>query len=279
MLTDHIWRRIAYVFLSATPFVAFGLAATRPLRIPGVSHVIGAVVFAAISTAAWTLGARAIVVGSDKRRRLAISGALLLTPFALVALLWVGIGAPPVATAAENEMRYLVLTVMVLAATGGLVALRETLSEAGERFYSTLGMAAVLLACPLYLVWEAFAFAVYFAEEHGGEIPPTLVALHPFESLLQSLSAALAHVATAAFAASLARTMWLSRKAARTYTTLAFIAVLFLLLKIFANPDPALSSPPWYTVPGFILGIPALPFIMPSLLGVVLLRRAGDEGQ
>jgi hypothetical protein len=51
-------------------------------------------------------------------------------------------------------------------------------------------------------------------------------------------------------------------------------------LKIFAHPDPALSSqPPWYTIPGFILSIPALPLIMPSLLGVVLLRRAGDEGQ
>ena len=29
--------------------------------------------------------------------------------------------------------------------------------------------------------------------------------------------------------------------------------------------------------PGFVAGIPAVPWIMPFLLGVVVLRRAGDE--
>jgi hypothetical protein len=58
VLTDHSKQRISYVFLCATPFVAFIAAAVRPLRIPGVYHVIGGVLFAAISTAAWTLGAR-----------------------------------------------------------------------------------------------------------------------------------------------------------------------------------------------------------------------------
>jgi hypothetical protein len=32
-----------------------------------------------------------------------------------------------------------------------------------------------------------------------------------------------------------------------------------------------------YTSPGFIVGIPTVPFIMPFLFGVVLLRRAGEE--
>lgn len=42
-------------------------------------------------------------------------------------------------------------------------------------------------------------------------------------------------------------------------------------------PDPRALSTPWYTNPGFVVGIPAVPFIMPFLFGVVLLRRAGDE--
>jgi hypothetical protein len=33
---------------------------------------------------------------------------------------------------------------------------------------------------------------------------------------------------------------------------------------------------PWYTIPGFIFAIPAIPWIMPCLFGVVLLRRAGN---
>jgi len=276
MLTDHRKRRISYVFLFAAPFFAFGAAAARPLRVSGLYQIIGAVMFAAIFTAAWTVGVRAISVDSEKRRHLAVAGALLLAPFALVALLWVGIGAPWMATPAENQMRYLVLMVMVLAASSGLVALRQALWEAGERFYSTLGMAAVLLACPLYLIWEAFAFGAYFIREHGAEIPPAIVSLQPFLHVLESFSAALAYIATAVFAASLSRTDWLSRKASRAYIILNVIAVLFIVIKIFERPDPAAISQPWYTLPGFILGVPALPLIMPSLLGVVLLRRAGD---
>ena len=161
MLTDHSKQRISYAFLCAMPFIAFGAVAVRPLRIPGVYHVIGGVLFAAISIAAWTLGARAIRADVQSRRQLALAGALLVTPFTLVALLWVGIGPPWVATAAENQMRYLVLLVMATAAAGGFVVLKEALSEAGERFYSTLGFAAVMLAGPLYLIWDAFVFGVF----------------------------------------------------------------------------------------------------------------------
>ena len=275
MLTDHGKQRISYVFLCATPFVAFIAAAVRPLRIPGVYHVIGGVLFAAMSTAAWTLGVRAIRADVQSQRQLALAGALLVAPFTIVALLWVGLGPPWVATAAENQMRYLVLIVMAVA--GGFVVLKEALGEAGERFYSTLGFAAIILAGPLYLIWDAFVFGSYFAEEHGGEIPPAIVSLRPFRGLLLSLAGALTYAATAAFAASLARTKWLGRKAALAYIIVNFIALFFIVINVQQHPDPAAPSQPWYTIPGFILGVPALPLIMPSLLGVVLLRRAGDE--
>jgi hypothetical protein len=195
----------------------------------------------------------------------------------MVALLWVGIGGPWAATAAENQMRYLVLIAMALAAAGGFAVLKEALGEAVERCYSTLGFAAVMVACPLYLVWDAFVFGVYFAREHGGETPPAIVSLNPFQDLLLSLAGALTYVATAAFAASLARTQWLGRKASIAYIIVNFIALFFIVIKVLEHPDPAGTSQPWYTVPGFILGVPALPLIMPALLGVVLLRRAGDE--
>ena len=279
MLTGHGKQRISYGFLCATPFIAFGAAAVRPLRIPGVYHVIGGVLFAAISTAAWTLGARAIRADVQSRRQLALAGTLLLTPFAMVALFWVGIGAPWVASAAENQMRYLVLIAMALAAAGGFVVLKEALNQAGERLHSTLGFAAVILACSLYLIWDAFVFGAYFAQEHGGVMPSAIVSLHPFRDLVVSLAGALTYLATAAFAASLARTQWLGRKASLAYIIVSFIALFFIVIKVLEHPDPAAASQPWYTIPGFILGVPALPLIMPSLLGVVLLRRAGDDQQ
>lgn len=277
MPTDHSKQRISYVFLCATPFLVIIAAAVRPLRIPGVYHVIGVVLFAAISIAAWTLGARAIRADVQGRRLLGLAGILLVTPFALVALFWVGLGGPWAATPAENQMRYLVLIVMASAVAGGFVVLKEALGEAGERFYSTLGVAAIILAGPLYVVWDTFVFGAYFAEEHGGEIPPAIVSLRPFRFLLLSLAGALTYAATAAFAASLARTKWLGRKASLAYLILNFIALFFIVILVQQHPDPAAVSQPWYIIPGGILGVPALPLIMPFLLGVVLLRRAGDE--
>ncbi len=42
-------------------------------------------------------------------------------------------------------------------------------------------------------------------------------------------------------------------------------------------PSPGGDPAPWYTRPGFIAGIPAGPWFMPRLLGVLLLRRAGAD--
>src|SRR5437870_12175922 len=112
--------------------------------------------FAAICIAVWTLGGRVIRADAPIRRQLGLAGALLVAPFTIIALLWVGLGPPWVATAAENQMRYLVLIVMAMAAAAGFVVLKEALSEAGERFDSTLGFAAVILAGPIYLIWDAF---------------------------------------------------------------------------------------------------------------------------
>ena len=205
MLSEQSKLRISYIFLCATPFVAFGAVLARPLRIPGVYHAIGAVLFVAISAAAWTLGARAIRSDVQNRRQLALAGTLLVAPFAMVALLWVGLGGPWAATAAENQMRYLVLILMAISAAGGFVMLREALNEAGERFYSTLGFAAAIMAGPLYVIWNAFTFGLYVSLERGGEIAPALLPLGPFQNLLLALAVGLTYFAAAAYAVSLAR--------------------------------------------------------------------------
>lgn len=276
MLSDQSKLRISYVFLCATPFVGFGLVLVRPLRIPGVYHAIGAVLFVAISAAAWTLGARAIRAGVQARQQLALAGTLLLGPFAIMALLWVGLSGPWAATAAENQMRYLELILMVTTTAVGSVMLKEALSEAGERVYSTLGFAAMIMAGPIYVVWDLLSFAAYSTLEHGGEIAPAIVSLHPFLNFLVSVAAALTYFATAAFAASLARIDWLGRKASFAYIIVNVIALALVVTTISAHPDSE-AELPWYAIPGLILSIPAIPLIMPALLGAVLLRRAGNE--
>lgn len=282
MLSDKSKLRISYIFLCATPFVAFGAVLARPLRIPGVYHVIGAVLFVAISTAAWTLGARAIRSDAQSRRQLALAGTLLAAPFAVIALLWVGLSGPWAATAAENQMRYLVLILMAIFTTAGLVMLREALSEAGERFYSTLGFTAMIMAGSTYIVWDAFMSGAYATLEPGGEFAPVIKALGSMQNILLFVAAALTYSATAAFACSLASIDWLGRKATLAYTIVSVLALTITTITIAeiansaADPNFA-AAPPWYVIPGLLLCIPALPLIMPALLGAVLLRRAGNE--
>src|SRR6059058_3190228 len=270
-------RRVSYIFLCIVPFLSFVVVGVRALRVPGVYQAVGVAYFAAIAIAAWTLSAGAIRADVQGRRLLGLAGTLLVTSFGLVALLWVGLGGPWQATAAENQMRYLVLIVMATAIAGGFVVLREALSEAGERFYATLGFAAIMLSGPLYLIWNTFAFGVFFAKEHTGEVPQALRSLDDIFDVLLFVAGFLTYLATVAFAASLGRVQWLGRGATRVFMTVSGVALLFLLIRGLHYPDPRALSAPWYTSPGFVVGIPAVPFIMPFLFGVVLLRRAGEE--
>lgn len=277
MPLESLDRRLSHFFLCATPILVVIVAGVRALRVSGVYQAVGIVLFAAISIAAWVLGGRAIRSDASDRRQLALGGALLVAPFALVALLWVGLGTPWEATAKENQMRYLVLIAMAIAEVGGFVMIREALSEAGERFYSALVLAAIILAGPLYVVFFAFNFGVFAAKGSTGSVPSAFVSLDQVLDALLYLAGSLTYLATAALAMSLARAQWLGRWATRAFVSVNLVALLFLANRGLTFLSPAELSAPWYAVPGFIVGIPAVPFIMPFLLGVVFLRRAGER--
>jgi len=269
-------RRFSYWFLFAIFIVAIVIGAIRPLRVSPMYQVIGVIQFGAMAFAAWTLGARAITSTSRGPRFLALSGILLITPFALLALLWVGLGPPWQATPAENQMRYLVLTAMAIAIVVGFVVLREALGEADVKFRSSVGFATIMLAGPLYLLFDALAFGVSTARLHGGEVPSAFRDLNTAIDMILFLAGALTYIATAAFAVALGQARWLGRGAARAFMIISLVALLLLVIRGLHFPDPRALSTPWYTNPGFIVGIPAVPFIIPFLFGVVLLRRAGE---
>ena len=270
-------QRLSYVFLCSGPFLVIVLAGIRALRIPGVYQMTGVVVFFVFAIATWMLAGRGIRVQEPEMRLAALAGMLLVLPFSLVALLWVGLGPPWLASPAENQMRYVVLIVMAAAVVGGCVTLKEALSEAGERFYSTVGFAGMILAGPLYLIGEAFLLASFSAVVRTGKAPEVFKSMSEFQDILLFFGGVLTYAATAAFAVSLHKAGWLGRGAGRTYVVLSLVALLFLVTRGLQFPDPAAPSMPWYTVPGFIAGIPAVPFIIPYLFGVISLRRIGRE--
>jgi hypothetical protein len=268
-------RRISYFALCALPFLALAVCAARPLRSPGVYQVIGFVLFAAIVIAAWSVGARVIGVKDAEARKFALAGTLLILPWAVISLLWVGIGAPFQATLQENYMRCLVLVSSSILVTSAFVVLKDGLYDGGERFYSTIAFATALIAGATYLTCLSISLAHIVMTLRGDETPAPAI-LGYLYSTLEFVACIMTYVTTALFATAMRRTRFLGRGAAFAYATASAILILLLVMRGLLFPEISANTAPWYTRPGVIAGIPAIPWIMPCLLGAVLLRRAGD---
>jgi hypothetical protein len=212
-------QRVSFVFLCSVPLLVSVVVGVRALRIPGVYQALGVTLFAAIGIAAWTLGARAIRAGTEPERRMVLIGGLLLLPFALVSLLWVGLGTPGEATPEENKMRFLVLLVGSIAVTGGFVLLEQAIHEAGERFYLGLGAVTNILAGAAYLVWASFHLGGFVLEVRDGQRQTLQAVLSPSEVFdpLLFIACVLTYLSTLTFAVCMRRVRWLGRGATRAY--------------------------------------------------------------
>ncbi|MFO0837425.1 MAG: hypothetical protein U1D55_02790 [Phycisphaerae bacterium] len=266
-------RRICYVFLCALPFVAGVFASARPLRAAGLSRILGVVLFTAILVTAWVAGPRRVDLRENGRGKQALAGLLLIVPWTLVSLLWVGLGPPFQATISENYMRYLVLVWSSIFVTIGFVILKEVLNDAGERICSAVGLATALVSGAAYLACLNLSLARVALALHGDETPPPPI-LGEYYSAIEFVACVMTYTTTAVFATGMGRAHLLARGAAAAYLATGSILVLLIILRGLEFPEISANSPPWYTSPAVIAGIPAIPWVMPCLLGAVLLRRA-----
>ena len=271
-------KRFGYIFLCAVPFLNFVIIGVRALRVPVGCQIAGAIYFAAIALAAWSLGARAAVFGrAERERTLAVAGVLLLAPSALMALLWVGLGPPWQATATENRMRYLVLLFDSIVVTAGFVALKEALHEATVRLYPSVANALAMLAGMAYVVWNCLFLGLYVLKSRGVPTPASFVSLSDSIDALLFTACILTYLAALIFAGCMGRAKWFGRGATRVYIVANGILLGLILIRGLSYPDPTGNGTPWYLNLGFIAGIPAVPWIIPYLYGVTLLRRAGED--
>jgi hypothetical protein len=169
----------------------------------------------------------------------------------VIALLWVGIGPPFQATIEENHMRFEVLLADAILVACGFVALKEALARAGEIRHSTPAFAAGIFAGTTYILCIGISLAQSIAQVSGQDLT-SMRALSGYYDVLEFVACLLTYVATALF-------------------------VVLLLARGVEFPEISGRTAPWYTRPGVIAGIPAVPWLMPCLLGVVALRSAGGE--
>ena len=182
---------------------------------------------------------------------------------ALIAVLFSflpGIGPPGDQTPAESELRYLILLVSAIAI--GFAVLKDALATTGEKFFSTIGGATIFIATPLYLVLGTIAVGYFRAKSaaSAGQVPAAMLTLAELSEILLFVGGALTYVATAAFAVSLGRSGLLGRRASSVFATLSLIALLCLAIRGLWFPNPKVVFTHWYAIPGYIVGIPAVPW-------------------
>lgn len=113
----------------------------------------------------------------------------------------------------------------------------------------------------------------------AGPTPPEVRAMYQVYDIVLFFACMLTCLTTATFAPSLGHARWLGKSATGIYMFVSLIAVLCFAARGLPYPELTAASTPWYLRPTFSAGIRAVPWLMPFLLGVVLLRRAGDESE
>ncbi|RZL37737.1 MAG: hypothetical protein EOP35_07760 [Rubrivivax sp.] len=252
---------------------------------PALQAVIATAALVAGGVLTWLAGARVVVRrdAGDHARQRAASAALLVAPFILFGLA-PGMGPPSDEPTQDNQLRFLLLAIDPMLVCAGLLLLKEALAGAGERFLAPMGLAAILLATPLYIAFAliqrvdyvALALNWTWASTVSGRLHE-LTPLDAFGMAALFFASALTYVATVAYAASLARAGWLGRRAALVLQLICCLGLAFLVARGFAYPNPHVALSHWITVPGFVAGIPAVPWMPLCAIGVMLLRRTGRE--
>ena len=263
-------RRAAHVVLCLLPVVVLPLAGIRGLRVPGLYSTVGALLFAILAAAAGLLARGAGASEHDPRLRL--GGILLLVPIALIGLLWVGLGTPWDATVAENRSRYAALLAMSIAVATGFHLLGDALRDSGEKLFAPLAVVFGLLSGSAYVVWTSFQLGDFALHLASGERAPGVASMNNVFDALLFAATALAYLATACLAGALGRAGRLGSVAAHVYLALNLLALCMLLLRGVSFPTPGSGPEAWYMTPGFIVGVPAMPWILPYFLGVTVLR-------
>ncbi len=280
MQANKIKRNLSQVYLTLVPF----LAAVFGLIIGYISYKIYLPIWIAnvclMIIAVWILAVPVIRTHTVENKQLAICALFLIIPFIFISMFF-GLGAPPydkpsewVASAAEQQIRYFFLLIAGVCVAFGFAVLREKLKTTKGNFYSLLGFVAIQIAIPIFLInmtfWGFYLGKLYSIMFASGSIKTYEWAL-PMANQFHFVNivvCGLVYIATATFALSLKTAGWFKPKACNAYILISVLAFLLNLL-------PSGAPEPLATI-NYIVAIPAIPFIMPYLMAINLLKKASN---
>lgn len=274
-------RQVSYIYLSLIPL----LAAIPAFTIGHINYEIYLPIWIISSIlmliTAWTLGVHVFRNADVERKHLVVIAMLLILPWLFISIFF-GMGPPPnipsiwIERSTEQQTRYTFLIISGILVAMGFAGLWVKLKKSTEDFYSIFGFVAIIIAIPLFLIYitqlhtfdfESFKISVASA---SGKMPEWYSPINDQYQIMTIIDASLIYLATAAFAASLKTVGWFKKEASNIYIIISLIALVMVILQpLYAKAVAFLGI--------FPLLIPAIPFIMPYLMGVNLLKRAGNE--
>lgn len=269
-------QKLSLVYLCLVPLIVFAIGF-------GVGHVsykiylpIWILCACLMLIAAWNLGGYHIKSHDQRIKQQAATALMLFAPWLLFSI-FAGMGPPPptlqgwVNAAAEQQIRYTLLISGGILLVLGSALLKVKLQAAGENLYSVMAAAAINLAVPLFIINMAFwgyyltdAFRV-FVQLNVSKRPDLY---GPTKSLFYVISIAevlLMYLGTVFFAVSLKVTGLFNPAACRYYVFFGLVDMVLVVL------PPSWPEP--FGTAGYLVAIPAIPFIMPYLIGVHLLKQ------
>ncbi|QMW00969.1 hypothetical protein [Spirosoma foliorum] len=270
-------QAISRLYLTLVPFLAAGVALGLGHSKPQLYLLIWIAHAALMAFAIWGLGKNCFTNPDPEQRQLGTIALLVIIPW-IGFTLFAGMGPPPtsipdwVNTATEQQIRYALLIAGGILITVGLALLANKLRQSGEQSYWLLGILALGIALPLFILnmayWGSFLGESFtnFSAASVAKRPDWYLSMRALFTWISGVEVALLYLATAAFGLALQSASWFESRACRLY-------VFFSLVGAFLSILPSFSFDP-LIIATYLVSIPAFPFIMPYLMALNLLNLA-----
>jgi len=260
--------KIGLVYLYSVPLLTLLLGF-------GVGHVDRQLYLPAwlLNTLMMALALRQLLRSRPGKNALLIGTALLLIVPWIIFPVFAGMGRPPqtirgwLELESEQHARFNLLILGGILAYLGTALLYQLL-KLKDRLFSTLGMAIMTLAMPLFVInmgyWGSFLSAS-FQNFKTANRPDWYLAFRELFFLISIAEVSLLYLATAMFAIASGKAGYLKPAAIRAYVIISICAGLINLIPPSA-PDP-------FSTISYLVSIPAIPFIMFYFMGINLLLQ------
>ena len=271
----------SYIYLLLVPIITVGLGF-------GVGHVsykfylpIWLLNVVLMTIASWSLGLNVIRLKNEEEKKLAKAAFFLIIPWILISM-FAGLGPPPhtaaewTATAKEQQVRYFMLVICGVSIAFGFVGLRDRLKTKGENFYSLLGLTMILIAIPLFIInmlfWGFYLSELFRIQSTASStnFPDWFLPTKQLFGLISVTEVALTYLATFTIVLAMRKVGWLTKTSSFLYILFSLLAFVIIILAAFF---------PKTLEAGFVVSVPAFPFLMPYFIGVNLLRQVGNKSQ